>query len=77
MQGVHMAALAGVFLASAAAEAFLAIAFFGDKFLKNDEALRKAMDFVMYAMLAALLVVAFVVAYVTNRVCLLTPSVGI
>lgn len=77
MQWIHVAATAGVLLAGAAAAAFLAVAFFGDLFLKSDESLRKAMDFVMYAMLAALVVVAAVAASVAYRVCPLTPGMGI
>lgn len=77
MQWIHVAASAGVLLAFAAVAAFLAVAFFGDKFLKSDESLRKAMDFVMYAMLAALAVTALVAASVAYRVCPLTPSAGI
>ena len=71
MQWIHVAASAGVLLAFAAVAAFLA--FFGDKFLKSNESLRKAMDFVMYAMLAALAVTALVAASVAYRVCPLTP----
>ena len=77
MQWVHMGAGAGVLLACAAVGVFLAVAFFGDLFLKSDEALRKAMDAVLYLMLAALAVVAFVAAAVAYRVCPLTPSAGI
>ena len=77
MQWIHVAASAGVFLAFAAVGVFLAVALFGDKFLKSDEALRKAMDAVLYLMLAAVAVVAFVAASVAYRVCPLTPSVGI
>lgn len=73
MQWIHVAASAGVILAFVAVVAFLAIAFFGDMFLKSDESLRKAMDFVMYAMLAALAVTALVAASVAYRVCPLTP----
>lgn len=77
MQWIHVAASAGVILACAAAAVFIAVALFGDLFLKSDESLRKAMDIVMYAILAALAVVALVAAYVTYHVCPLTPSVGI
>lgn len=77
MQGIHVAASAGVFLACAAVGVFLAVVLFGDLFLKSDETLRKAMDLVMYTMLAALTVVAFVAASVAYRVCPLTPSTGI
>lgn len=77
MQWIHVAATVGVSLAGAATAAFLAVAFFGDLFLKNDESLRKAMDFVMYTMLAALSVVASVAAFIAYRVCPLTPSTGI
>lgn len=66
----------GAFLACAAAVAFFAVAFFADTFLKSDEALRKAMDAVLYLMLAALAVVAFVAATIAYRVCPLTPSTG-
>ena len=72
-----MSICSGVFLACAAAGAFLAVALFGDWFLKSDDALRKAMDTVLYLMLAATVVVAFVVATVAYRVCPLTPSTGI
>lgn len=77
MQWIHVGADAGVFLACAAAVVFFAVAFFGDMFLKSDESLRKAMDFVMYLVLAATAVVAFVAATVAYRVCPLTPSAGI
>lgn len=77
MQWIHVAASAGVCLACAAAGAFLAIVFFGDKFLKSDESLRNAMDFVMYAMIAALTVVAFVSASMAYSICPLTPNTGI
>lgn len=74
---LRLTASVGVFLAFAAAGVFLAVALFGDKFLKSDEALRKAMDAVLYLTLAALAVVAFVAAVVAYRVCPLTPSAGI
>ena len=77
MQWIHVIASAGVFFACAATMVFIAIAFFGDLFLKSDESLRNMMDLVMYAILAALLVVAFVAAYVTYRVCPLTLNPGI
>lgn len=77
MQWIHIGASAGVFLACAAVGTFLSVVLFGDMFLKSDEALRKAMDAVMYTMLAALAVVAFVAAAVAYRVCPLTPSTGI
>lgn len=77
MQWIHVAASAGVVLACAAAGVFLAVTFFGDLFLKSDESLRKAMDLMVYAMLAALSVVALVAAYAAYRVCPLTPSAGI
>ena len=77
MQWIHVAASAGVFLACAAVGVFVAVAFFGDWFLKSDESLRKAMDLVMYALLAAVAVVAFTAASVAYRVCPLTPSTGI
>lgn len=77
MQWIHVAASAGVFLACVATGTFLAVALFGDLFLKSDESLRKAMDLVMYAMLAALSVVALVAASVAYRVCPLTPGTGV
>lgn len=77
MQWIHVAAGAGLFFACLAAGAFLGIAFFGDLFLKSDESLRKAMDLVMYALLAAVAVVAFVAAAIVYRVCPLTPRMGI
>ena len=77
MQWIHVAASAGVFLACAAVGVFVAVALFGDLFLKSDEALRKAMDLVMYALLAAVAVTAFVAAVVAYRVCPLTPHMGV
>ena len=77
MQWIYIGAGAEVCLACAAAGVFLAVALFGDRFLKSDEALRKAMDAVMYLMLAALTVMALMVAVLTYRVCPLTPSAGI
>lgn len=77
MQWIHVAASAGVILALAAAAVFLAVAFFGDLFLKSDESLAKAMHAALYLALVALTVVALVAAYVAYRVCPLTPSAGI
>lgn len=77
MQWIHVGAGAGVFLACAAAGAFTAVAVLGDLFIKSDEALRKTMDAILFAVLAAVAVVAFTTVAVVYRVCPLTPSAGI
>ena len=64
---LRLTASAGVFLAFAAVGVFLAVALFGDKFVKSDEALRKAMDAVLYLTLAALALVSFVAAVLAHR----------
>lgn len=77
MSWLHVAASAGVFLACAAVGVFLAVALFGDLFIRSDEALRKAMDAVLYLVLAAVAVVSLVAAVMVYRAYPLTPSAGI
>lgn len=77
MNSTQLIALFGVIMACAASGVMLTITLFGDVFFKSDESLKSALDFVVYAMLASLMAIAFATADIAFQLCPLTPSVGI
>ena len=77
MNGTQIIALLGVIMACAASGVMLTIVLFGDVFFKSDESLKSALDFVVYAMLASLMAIAFATTDIAFTLCPLTPSVGI